>query len=479
MWQLKQTPPISPKTSSIDEIPGERHRFSDDLIHSEAEELVSKRLSASSIPIASVNQEANHPSRDSIHSEVEEPVSKRLSASLICVASASQETSYPSLSIAQRLLALGISFINLATQRSSRANAARVEDTIGLIKSVPNIRRTRVTNLRRKLTAHQYGELLRAIQNSEDAELQAFFEDELRFDYTRSKKQFEVRIPTVVHEVVGNKIGTGVENWTAQLQKSVDAKISNAASSVMGTGSADVGFPFAKGESDSKSPDKSFMHKKCKSRCIYPNVVVEVGFSQSSKDLQEKAEAYIRRSKGEIRAVVGVGMDKMFRAEKRNEDRLKKMYMATRELHETESYSYEEDEKNETGEASILIWRPEVRGRDGVVATCVQNEKFRDEKGNPIGSAPLRLPLQDFICKATEYSSTGTIVAPQLEIFAGDLCMWIDEALVKYRTKRNMVVKNKVEEEKRKQKRDDARKNSKRGQGIGTRGGSCQALGSL
>ncbi|RYC54112.1 hypothetical protein CHU98_g12097 [Xylaria longipes] len=379
---LPQTPPISPKASSKDKIPGERYyRFSQDSIHCEAEELLSERLSASSIHAAPVNQET--PLQGSIYRDVEEPVSKRVSASPFHAASASQETSRPSLSIAQRLLALGIRFINMATQRSSRANATRVENTICLIKSVPSIRRTRVTNLRRKLTAYQYRELLRAIQNSEDVKLQAFIEDELQ---------------------------VGVDKWITQLQGAVDAKISNAARSFVSTGSADVEFPFAKGESDSKSPDKSFMPRE------------------------------------------------------------------SRELDETNSYSYEKDQENETGEASILIWRPGFRRGGGVDATCVQNKKFRDEKGNPIGSAVLRLPLQDFICKATEDSSAGNYVAPQLELLAGDLCMWIDEAVVKYRTKRNRAVKKEAEDEKQKQKQQqaDARKNSKREQGIGSRGDSSR-----
>ncbi|KAI8946160.1 hypothetical protein F4801DRAFT_583701 [Xylaria longipes] len=263
-------------------------------------------------------------------------------------------------------------------------------------------------------------------------------------------------MPTVVHEVMGNKIEVGVDKWITQLQGAVDAKISNAARSFVSTGSADVEFPFAKGESDSKSPDKSFMPRECERQCIYPTVVVEIGFSQSSKDLREKAETYIRCSKREIRVVIGVDMDKMYRAEKKNEDRLKRCIC----------------------QLESLMKRTHIRFRrgGGVDATCVQNKKFRDEKGNPIGSAVLRLPLQDFICKATEDSSAGNYVAPQLELLAGDLCMWIDEAVVKYRTKRNRAVKKEAEDEKQKQKQQqaDARKNSKREQGIGSRGDSSR-----
>ncbi|KAI0539525.1 hypothetical protein GGR58DRAFT_512381 [Xylaria digitata] len=238
-------------------------------------------ISSTASLIAEISCGQRRFSQDSIHSGVEESVFERLSA-----------------------------FINMATQRNSRANSARVEDTISLIKSASSIRRTSVTNLRRKLTAHQYGELLRAIQNSDDAKLQADFEEKLR-----------------------------------QLRESAGDKISDAAKSVLGRGHANVRFPFATGEDD------------------------------TNKNLQKKAEMYMRRSGGEVRAVVGVEMVKLYRAEKKNEGRLKKMYMEGQDRDETESYSYEEDERNETGEASILTWRPEVLRRGSVVVRCVQKCK--------------------------------------------------------------------------------------------------------
>ncbi|KAI1419489.1 hypothetical protein F5Y12DRAFT_789010 [Xylaria sp. FL1777] len=327
-----QTPPPTPKSPHVNEIPEEQHRFYQDSVHIEAETPTSERPSASSIHGAITSEVANH----------------------------------PSLSVTQRLLALSFRLINLAMQRSSRASAGPVEDTIALIKSLPTIRRTRVTNLKKKLTASQYSELLKAVQSSEDAQLQAFFEDGLRFDY--------IRMPTAVHELVGNGIAAVIENWYTQLLASGDEKVVSAASSIMNAGSTDVEFPFAKGESDSKSPDKSFIHIKCERQCDFPNVIVEIGFSQSRNDLINTAQSYIRRSKGEVQVVVGVAMDKIYQAEKRNEARLKNMYMEAKGLNAIKSYCYEEDEHNETGEGTILIWRPEFGRRGTVTATCVRNE---------------------------------------------------------------------------------------------------------
>ncbi|KAI0876129.1 hypothetical protein GGS24DRAFT_499159 [Hypoxylon argillaceum] len=333
----------------------------------------------------------------------------------------------------------------MAIHRSSRADAARVESTIALIRSTLRLRHTTITNPRRKLNARQYGQLLRTIRDSGDTELQAYSEDKLRFDYTRSQQRFEIRIRTIIHEMMAESIFLKVGNWVEQLQGSDDTKVSNAARSVMWAGSTDVEFPFAKGENDSKSPDKSFIHTQCGCQCVFPTVVVEVGFSQRNNDLQEKAEAYIRRSNGEIRAVVGVDMYKMFQAEKRNELRLKKKYMAG-ELDGTGSYVYAKDENNETAEGSIVVWRPTF-GRGG--------KKFRDEKGKPTDSVPLHLPLQDFICKAVKDSPAGSFEAPPLELVAEDVCLWVDRALKFYRTKRSQVVKEKAGRERQEKQEKD------------------------
>jgi hypothetical protein len=53
-------------------------------------------------------------------------------------------------------------------------------------------------------------------------------------------------------------------------------------------------------------------------------------------------------------------MGKMYQAECKNERRLKKMYR-TSETDESGPQSYSTDEKNITGEASILVWRTTIQ----------------------------------------------------------------------------------------------------------------------
>ncbi|KAJ8131147.1 hypothetical protein O1611_g2479 [Lasiodiplodia mahajangana] len=203
-----------------------------------------------------------------------------------------EEESGYSASVVQSIYNSVISFLNLAKQRTSRADDARVQGTIDLIKAISTSRRTRVGNLTRTLTAKQYGELRRAIEESEDDKLRAFFEDKLRYDYTRHKKRLEIRMPTSMHEEVGEWVKEQIIGWTRSLQKSPDARISTAAKSVVSSGHTDIKFPFARGERDSKSPDLSVRHTLCERKCRFPTIVVEIAWSQKEEDAQHKAEEY-------------------------------------------------------------------------------------------------------------------------------------------------------------------------------------------
>ncbi|KAI3342256.1 hypothetical protein F4824DRAFT_445544 [Ustulina deusta] len=398
-------------------------------------------------------------SQHSIHSEATEQASERSSSLPTSRPHSHQENSH-SVSVAKSVFNALLSFINLAKQRKSRADDARVQSTIDLIKAIPTIRRTRVGNLTRKLTAKQYGELLRAIEESEDEKFRSYCKEQLRFDYTRYQKRFEIRMPTTMHEELGDYIMHKVSLWRQMLESSTDPKVVNAAKTIKSSGSADIKFPFAKGEGDSKSPDRSFKHKKCecKPRCVHPTLVVEIGWSQEMKYLQEKAEAYICRSKGQIRTVVAVYMRKMYLAEVKNENRLYRAYLAG-EADENESYS--SDVQNETCEASVLVWRAVVRRNGTVDAVRVQNEEFRDGKGRAVPSVSLRLPLQDFLCEGVARSSAGRF-GEQLEISSEALCESIDDTLRDYRQERDEIKKHEADEEKEKRAREATQKASKK-----------------
>ncbi|KAI0408214.1 hypothetical protein F4802DRAFT_457718 [Xylaria palmicola] len=177
-----------------------------------------------------------------------------------------------------------ITFFNLARRQKPRADSARVQDAIKLIKSLPRIRRTRFTNLRRPLTASQYDQLLVRIQNEE-------FEEKLRFEYTHSISQFEIRMTTPIHEGIVGEFNAIFTLWREELKKLRGSGISDVAETLRPNGNQHVKLPLD-GATDPKSPDGGIKHK-CNLRCKYPALVFEVEFANNSREeLRDKAEAY-------------------------------------------------------------------------------------------------------------------------------------------------------------------------------------------
>ncbi|KAI0550023.1 hypothetical protein F4679DRAFT_225735 [Xylaria curta] len=440
------TPPVSSRASSTGEIADNRDPDSGHSIHTEASEEASEESSLPSTPPPYTDEEETE----------------------------------SSISVIKSIFDSVLSFLNLAKQRRSRADDARVRDTIALIKALPTIKRTRVGNITRTLTAKQYGELLRAFEDSEDGELRPYL-DSLRFDYTRSQKKLEIRMPTTMHGGMEDFIKEETFQWKGRLKDSHDSAVSNAAKTILTLANADVKFPYSKGPSDTKSPDWRIGHKMCELHCTHPTLIMEFGWTQEKKDLEAKAETYIRRTKGKIRTVVGVLMREMYLAEYRNEKRLERMYLEDR-LDMNGSYSYWEDAMNETGEASILVWRRKIQRNGTIKAECCQDEVFRDKSGNPIDSVSLRLPLQDFICEGITSSPAGRFQAPELEISSEDLCASINDNLLIYRQERGEAVRDKTKEKKKKEElrqkeEQEAQENMSRARQARTRGAGNRASG--
>ncbi|KAI1150327.1 hypothetical protein F4825DRAFT_427106 [Nemania diffusa] len=339
-----------------------------------------------------------------------------------------------------------ISLFNLARQRNSRADA-RVQDTIRLIKSLPTIRRTRIKNPTRKLTPSQYKQLLEIIQDSE------VFPDKLRFEYTHSIQQFEIRMTTRVHEGIVGELNKRFTLWQAELEKSNNPKISNVAKTLRSHGNEHLELPALKEAKDSKSPDGGILHD-CKLACDYPALLFEIEFSHHTKEeLKDKAKAYIERSNGKIRTVIGVYMGEIYKAERKNERRLKKIYR-TSEMNESEAQAYATDEKNITGEASILVWRATIQKNNKVAIRRVQEQKFRGVTGKAIQSTLLRISLEECVCES-DISSVRKSKTPLLEVSSESFCEIIKKDLEIYRRKRAKAIRQEVQEEKEKKRRKE------------------------
>jgi hypothetical protein len=145
------TPSVSSRAPSIEETVDDRKNYSPAHIHSDASEDTSVLSEEPSLPLTPP------PYLDQDQ----------------------EESNYSAIDLKSIYQAF-ISFLNLAKQRKSRADDARVQSAIDLITVIRTSRRTRVGNLTKTLTAKQYGELLRAIEDSEDEKLRSYFIDKLR-----------------------------------------------------------------------------------------------------------------------------------------------------------------------------------------------------------------------------------------------------------------------------------------------------------
>ncbi|KAI0406753.1 hypothetical protein F4802DRAFT_555877 [Xylaria palmicola] len=343
-----------------------------------------------------------------------------------------------------------INLFNLARQRDSRADNARVQNTIRLIKSLPTIRGTRIKNPTRTLTPSQYEQVLERIQEGKE------LPENLRFEYTHSTQQFEIRMPTPVHERLVAGLNERFIAWKIELVKSKNSIISGAVEALELHGNQDLLLPDSNGMENLKTPDGGITHV-CKVACNQsPALLFEIAFSSSDEEkLRDKAKQYIENSNGNIRTVIVIYMREMHKAEMKNERRLKKMFR-TSDPNESESQSYAHDERNITGEASIWVWRGTIQGNNQVKIGPVRKQIFRDSRGNAIQSALLRISLEDCVCKSN-IASVRKSKVPLLEISSESLCNSIRRGLEQYRKVRAKKIRKQVQEDKEKKRLEEER----------------------
>ncbi|KAJ8130911.1 hypothetical protein O1611_g2715 [Lasiodiplodia mahajangana] len=265
----------------------------------------------------------------------------------------------------------------MAKQCKSRADNTRVKDAINLIKSVPTIRHSPIKNPTRTLRPEQYARVLEFIES----EIDTYDLRKLRYEYTLGTEQFEIRMTNDLHNGVACLFRESYACWHAELEKSNDAVISSAAKTTRGYGNGRVRLPFTEQITNTKSPDGGIRHI-CRLKCPKLTLVLEVGWSEDREHLKDKAEQYILGSQGKIRTVVVVNLREIYEAELRNENKLRRLYR-NGSVDTNSPYSYAEDENNETGGASFLVWRAQIK--DGTVTVGrVDEQRFRDTTGDAI-----------------------------------------------------------------------------------------------
>jgi hypothetical protein len=123
-----------------------------------------------------------------------------------------------------------------------------------------------------------------------------------RYDYFPSIKQFVLRMPTAIHEIVIRRVAREIILQLNSIAARNDAS-GEFAGNIEDSGSTRLTFPGS--DYGPHDPDASFRHLGAR----YPGVIIEVSYSQKRKDLPRLADDYILGSDGNIRAVIGLDIE--------------------------------------------------------------------------------------------------------------------------------------------------------------------------
>jgi hypothetical protein len=92
--------------------------------------------------------------------------------------------------------------------------------------------------------------------------------------------------------------------------------IARIAENITDIGNARLTIPLDDNLFDKKAP-----HAGCQySDCELPSLLIEVARSQEKPELRQKAEHYIRESHGEIRTVIGVNLNDIYKAQRKENE---------------------------------------------------------------------------------------------------------------------------------------------------------------
>ncbi|KAI0803395.1 hypothetical protein GGR55DRAFT_399288 [Xylaria sp. FL0064] len=230
-------------------------------------------------------------------------------------------------------------------------------------------------------TLHPSGyKLLREVEleKKENRELLKFFNgDKFRFDYTRrpfkGDKQFVIHMPSAFHETMAGKLNDMIIKWLYDIEKGLLCTVGTSKESTMKHATR-IGSTLARRvdldepRDNRLEPDLSFTHDYSD----VADLVVEVSWSQSQLRLPDRVTRYIKGTKGEIRTVIGLSMNDIYRGGRR---------------------------------ATFSVWKAQEDGGQWNRTTLVDNVEFIDGDGQVVPECELSVSLGDFISSemASEY----------------------------------------------------------------------------
>ncbi|KAI0448412.1 hypothetical protein F5B21DRAFT_497625 [Xylaria acuta] len=199
---------------------------------------------------------------------------------------------------------------------------------------------------------------------------------------------------TPLHEHMARSLDNLVTGWLRSLRgrRRGLKEVSEAARSMVFQGSANIPLVGIR----TRRPDNSYRHNRCK----YPGLVMSVAWRKPASYLRESAEAFINETRGVVRTVIGIDLNEVYEARKRNE----------------------------TEDAKFFVWRATF-GSSGGYSGIEKNEDmvFQNRAGRAVSSTKLELSFQDFLCERTANKLAAD--NPKFEVPASELSRIINEGL--------------------------------------------------
>ncbi|TAQ83162.1 hypothetical protein B7494_g8516 [Chlorociboria aeruginascens] len=243
-----------------------------------------------------------------------------------------------------------------------------------------------------------------------NSSLWAYFQDKIRYDYFPRIERFVLRMPSHLHELCVTSLVNKISSQLNQYQASSNIESQAFAKEILCTGSPDLKFPpDDDGHASTHCPDGSFRHQDAK----WPGVIIEIAFSQTTKNLDHLAWEYIGDSDGAVLAVVGLNLDYYNK------------------------------------KANLSVWRPSITvGINGIdVFTCVRtvNQDFMDSDGNVRADEEqgLCLQLRDFGAIESVLSNPDAFLEPVFISYRalGEMMLHARQVIVKQANAPGRVLK--------------------------------------
>ncbi|KAF2135587.1 uncharacterized protein K452DRAFT_313875 [Aplosporella prunicola CBS 121167] len=240
----------------------------------------------------------------------------------------------------------------------------------------------------------RYCELLWRVDEGDDRDFASWYETKGRFDYDADLGLFIIRMGlTSLHDRLNQRLGARIEEHLRRLTAKHPDQLTQLMAGVIHVGSTSIDLDTDNSDDSNASPDPQsyrcpdgqFQHEEA----LYSSVV-EVAYSQKRRRLPKVADDFIRRTKGNVSAVIALGID--YTPPKRQSPRsqVNKLKPPPSKI------------------ATVSIWRegPLQFADDGQEFTEVEQDEhvLRDVAGT-LQPGTLTLPLTDFVppCVLEDY----------------------------------------------------------------------------